>query len=460
MEKQVNERDIAFGILIEMEKDERKKQLGVKGALERLDYLDARSKAFIKYLSDGVIERMLTLDYIIDQYSKTPVEKMDSPIKCIIRMGTFQIMYMDNVPDSAAVNESVKLAIMHGFKGLKGFVNGVLRNIARNKEDIKWPNPGNTTETRAYYLSIKYSQPQWLAEMWIEQCGVEKTLHAFKFFLETRPVTIRFSKRLGGEEVRDLIAKMKTANEGRIKLIPSGILPYALNMYHTDNLRYIPGFDEGAWMVQDISSMLVGEIADIKKNQTILDVCAAPGGKSIHAADMMRGTGKVISRDISENKCMIIKENARRMKVDNMEVRQGDASRHEERLENIADVLYCDLPCSGLGVIGRKPDIKLNMDPLSILSLQKKQREILENVWNYVKPGGTLIYSTCTMSKAENEDNVKWILEKLPFEAVDITERLPEKMKECPTAEKGYIQLAPGEYDTDGFFIAKFRRKE
>ena len=458
MAMQINERDIAFGILMDMEKKGVREFAGVKHALDRMDYLDTKSKAFIKYLAEGTIERTITLDYIINLYAKTGTAKMNPNIRCIIRMGTFQIMYMDSVPDSAAVNESVKLAINHGLKNLKGFVNGVLRNIARNKDNIDWPDPGVTRSTKSAYLAIRYSQPQWLADKWSSDYGLDKTLTAFKFFLEPRPVTIRFSKRYKAEDIKSLVAKMKTANDGRIVLKASPVLPYALNMYHTDNIMYIPGFSEGAWIVQDVSSMLVGEVANVKPGNTVIDVCAAPGGKSLHAADNMNGTGKVIACDISENKCMLIQENVRRMQLDNVEVRQNDASKHREEFENAADVLLCDLPCTGLGVIGRKPDIKMNTEPAAIRALQEKQREILSCVWDYVKVGGTLVYSTCTMTKEENDDNVAWFLENYPFEAVDITDRLPEMMREKETVKNGYIQLAPGEYGTDGFFIAKFRR--
>ena len=213
-------------------------------------------------------------------------------------------------------------------------------------------------------------------------------------------------------------------------------------------------------MVQDISSMLVTEVAGIRRGDTVIDVCAAPGGKSLHAADVLKETGKVISRDISENKCILIRENVTRMGLHNVIVEDRDAEKHDAALEDKADVLYCDLPCSGLGIIARKPDIKMNTDLKAVTNLQAKQRSILNSVWNYVKPGGTLIYSTCTMTKQENEENYKWILQNLPFEAVSIEDRLPGKLKEIQTAGAGYIQIIPGEYGTDGFFIAKFRRKE
>ncbi|MCR5341977.1 16S rRNA (cytosine(967)-C(5))-methyltransferase RsmB [Butyrivibrio sp. XPD2002] len=460
MAGEINERRVALDILTEMGKSESHQKAVIKLALNKYDYLEAKQKSFIKCLAEGTIERQITLDYVISQFSKTPIKKMAKPILYILRMGVYQILYMDSVPDSAAVNEAVKLAQKLHFIGLKGFVNAVLRNVSRKKDEIVWPDPGESTESRVSYLSVKYSEPEWLAAMFMEEFGFKQTAEIFKFFLEPRPVTVRFSSRFSAEQLRSILAKMKSANNGNIVMKPSPLLHYAMDLYHTDNIKYIPGFEEGAFMVQDISSMLVTEVAELHKGDTVIDVCAAPGGKSLHAADVLSNTGKVISRDISENKCILIRDNITRMGYTNVTVQEYDAERHDASLENRADVLYCDLPCSGLGVIGRKPDIKMNTDMNAIMNLQQKQRNILNSVWNYVKPGGTLIYSTCTLSIQENEDNFRWILDNLPFEAVSIVDRLPGKMKEMPTAGAGYIRIIPGEFGTDGFFIAKFKRKE
>lgn len=460
MSQKINERKIALDIIIEMEDIENRQFSTIKRTLDRYDYLDNHTKSFIKYLAGGTVERKITLDYVISQFSKTPINKMAQPILCILRMGVYQILFMNSVPDSAAVNESVKLAVKYRFMGLKGFVNGVLRNVARKKNSILWPEPGITIESRAYHLSVVYSEPQWLAERWVRCYGFEKTKDIFNFFLQTRPVTIRFSRRLETEDLKNLLARMKKANDGKIVMKVNDLLPYAMDLSHTDNVRYLPGFEEGAFFVQDLSSMLVSELAGIKVGNTVVDVCSAPGGKTLHASDKLKGTGVVIARDISENKCMVIRDNVKRMQVKNVRTEVFDAEKHDPDMEEKADVLYCDLPCSGLGIIGRKPDIKLNSDEENILGLQKKQRSILSAVWNYVKPGGIIMYSTCTVATEENEDNVKWILDNFPFEPVSLIEKLPEKMKNIQTAEKGYIQILPGEYGTDGFFIAKFRRKQ
>jgi 16S rRNA (cytosine967-C5)-methyltransferase len=247
------------------------------------------------------------------------------------------------------------------------------------------------------------------------------------------------------------------------------LLPYAYELTHTDNIQYLPGYEEGNWMVQDVSSMLVSEVAGLKKGDVVIDVCSAPGGKALHAAAKLAALEKnaepcdekphVYSRDLTGFKTRIIEENVDRMGLsDIVTVEVHDALEHDEAFENKADVLYCDLPCSGLGIIGRKADIKYGASQKSLKSLSCLQQKILENVWNYVKPGGIMMYSTCTINPYENEKMVDYICENLPFERVDITMSVPSALRNEESLSKGYLQLLPGVYDTDGFFLAKLRR--
>ena len=215
--------------------------------------------------------------------------------------------------------------------------------------------------------------------------------------------------------------------------------------------------------MQDISSALVGELAAPKKDSYVMDVCAAPGGKSLHIADKLQGTGCVEARDLTYQKVALIEENASRMGTVNVKAVQWDATEFDPASENKADLVIADLPCSGLGIIGRKPDIRYNVTKEQTRELAKLQREILSVVWRYVKPGGTMVFSTCTVDPAENEENVRWILSQLPFEPVDLTDRIGDALAETlleDTRKKGYVQLLPGFYPGDGFFISVFRRKE
>jgi 16S rRNA (cytosine967-C5)-methyltransferase len=318
--------------------------------------------------------------------------------------------------------------------------------------------------------------PEWICRRWTDEYGYEKTKNMLEFFLEPRPTVIRLNmtKFQGEGAIGDYIKELEASG---VKVRKNAILPYALELEKTDNLRFLPGFDEGLFFVQDVSSMLVTEIADPKPGQTLIDVCASPGGKSLHAAERIEN-GTVLSRDVSERKCDLIRENAERMGLPNVRVELHDARVHDKELENRADVLYMDLPCSGLGIIGRKNDIKYNVTKKSLSELSKLQWEIIKTAWDYVKPGGILMYSTCTVNRAENEDMVARICKELPFETVDFSKELPGALKACDNdpdlkaqdghaakcrdleaqAGKGFIQLLPGEYGTDGFFIAKLRR--
>ena len=467
----VNIREIVLNILMEYDKDGGRKTTLLKDALEKYDYLETRDKAFIKRVVEGCLERNIQIDYVIDSFSKTEVKKMQPLIRSLIRMGTYQIMFMDSIPDSAACNEAVKLAQKHKFAGLKGFVNGVLRNITRNKENISYPD--KTENGGAEYLSVLYSVPVWLCKMWLTEYGFERTEGMLKFFLEPRPTAIRCTvdHRDGVSGPSDMEIATENANKLKKELEDAGvvvkenpILPYALELEKTDNIKYLPGYAEGRFAVQDVSSMLVTEIAGILKGHTVIDVCAAPGGKSMHAAQKVGADGKVFSRDVSVSKKELIAENAARLGLDNITIEVVDAKIHDDNMKRNADYLYLDVPCSGLGIIGRKSDIKQNIKKDKLTELTKLQWDIVKSCWDYVKVGGTLMYSTCTINKAENEQMITKICNELPFEPVYITDVLPKYILENDkynikdTAKKGYIQLLPGEFGTDGFFIAKLKR--
>lgn len=454
----VNTREILLSVLMEYDKGDNRKMSLLKDTLNKYDYLETRDKAFIKRVTDGCLERNIQIDYILDSFSKTPVKKMQPLIRSLMRMSVYQIMFMDSVPDSAACNEAVKLAAKHKFTGLKGFVNGVLRNISRNKEKIEYPSKEQNNGVD--YLSVVYSVPVWLCKMWLKEYGFEKTEDMLKFFLTARPTTIRVTKGL--PESCEMDELVKRLEDSGVVVKKNSLLPYALELEKTDNIAFLPGFDKGQYAVQDVSSMLVTEIADPKAGQTVVDVCAAPGGKTLHAAERVGAEGKIISRDLSERKCDLIRDNAERLGLTNIVLQVHDARIHDEALNEQSDILYLDVPCSGLGILGRKNDIKFNVKPSGLEDLTHLQWEIVKASWDYVKKGGYLIYSTCTVNRAENEDMVRRICEELPFEPVDITDKLPKKIQDSLDKNKGtgYIQLIPGEYGTDGFFIAKLRRTE
>ena len=425
----VGTRELALMILLEIERGE-KSHIVLRQVLEKYQYLSKQDRAFLTRLAEGTTERRIELDYIINQFSKVKTEKMKPVIRNILRCAVYQIKYMDQVPDSAACNEAVNLAIRKGFKNLRGFVNGVLRNIARNIDKIAYPE--NTEE----FLSIKYSMPQWIIRMWVRDYGEEKTKYILEGFYKERATTIRIN---GNATTKEELIRELTGEGIQVKEHP--LLASALLISGYDYLAAIPAFREGKFQVQDAASIMVAEQAGIKEGDYILDVCAAPGGKALHAAQILNGTGMVEARDLTEMKVELIRENISRMGFENIRAVQQDATCFDADSEEKADVLIADLPCSGLGVLAKKTDLKYKMNPETETEVAALQREILDAVCRYVKPEGTLMYSTCTISRTENEENAGWFAEKHPEFDLEW--------------EK---QIFPSDI-TDGFYIAKFIRR-
>jgi len=442
-------RELILGILLEVTRQEEYSHIAIRNVLEKYQYLEKQERAFITRVAEGTLERQIELDYIINQFSKVKVNKMKPVIRNIIRMSVYQLKFMDSVPDSAVCNEAVKLAQKKGFHNLKGFVNGVLRNIARNLESIEYPQE-TQTET---YLSVKYSMPEWIVQEWLHVYGRDTTEQILAAFLEKQSLSIRVNlERITPEELQ------KRLEQQGITVIPAAYPPYALRIEGYNFLGAIPEFREGLFQVQDVSSMLVSEVASPKEGDICIDVCAAPGGKSLHLAEKLRGTGHVEARDLTEYKAELIRDNLERMGVKNMTVRVQDALVLDEPSLGKADIVIADLPCSGLGVLGKKTDLKYRMTKEQQQELADLQQQILTVVQNYVKPGGILVYSTCTINQLENEENVQWFLKSFDFEPVSMSDCLPDGLP-GDTTGKGYLQLLPGVHESDGFFIAKFRKK-
>lgn len=429
----VNDRELILEILLAVTRDGEYSHIALRNVLENYQYLDKSERAFITRVTEGTLERMIELDYIINQFSKTKVNKMKPVIRTIIRSAVYQLKYMDSVPDSAVCNEAVKLAGKRGFSGLKGFVNGVLRNISRNLDNVKYPDKSDTVK----WLSVIYSMPEWIITEWLKNYDREMVEKMLQAFLAERPTTIRCNlSQISREELAEELKK-----EG-VKVRLCDTVDSALFISGYDYLGALESFRTGHFQVQDISSMEVAEWADPKEEEYIIDVCAAPGGKSLHLADKLAGKGHVEARDLTPYKVDLIRDNIARMGIDNIEAVCQDATVYDEASEKKADILIADLPCSGLGVLGKKTDLKYKMNPDTQKELVHLQRKILSVVHRYIKSGGKLLYSTCTIHRAENQENAAWFAEQYPeFELV--RER----------------QFLPGVDDSDGFYIAEFVRK-
>lgn len=432
----MNEREIVLEALLQFYKGDEYAGKVLLDVLSKYSYLEKQERSFINRLFDGVIERQITLDFIINSFSTVKVNKQKPVIRTILRMAVYQIFYMDSVPDFAAINEAVKLAKKKKFNNLTGFVNGVLRNITKNADNIPFPEKHKDF---IKYLSVTYSCPEWLCQHYVKEAELigadaEKIVAA----------------ALNGQKLYGRVNLSKTTRDEVIDTLKKdGICAKkvkrddlyceaAIEIEAIDSFLYVDAFDNGLFVVQDLSSQQVVGGMNIGSGQLVVDVCASPGGKTLHALD--RGA-KVISRDVSENKIEKIRENVEKCGFSNVQIEVRDALTLDENLIGKADTVIADLPCSGLGVIGRKSDIKYRVTEEDLKTLSSLQKDILKTVSEYVKPGGTLVFSTCTIDRYENEENVRFIEENLPFEkAFEIK------------------KMVQGINDTDGFFISRFKR--
>ena len=473
-----NMRLLALEALLEIEKEGRQSHRVIRDVLDKYQYLPRQDRAFFTRLCQGTLEYRIQLDYILDSFSKVPTGKMKPVLREILRMAVYQMKYMDAVPDSAAVNEAVKLAQKKGFYQLKGFVNGVLRTASRQLGQLALPS----REDPIPYLSVAYSMPTWLVEQWLQQYGLETTEGICQAILKPSPLMVRVrplgaplgEASDGSGETRGTSPGLEETELGKaspgleetleslkgqgVSLRRAPYLDYAYELSGYDSLSELEAFVRGGIQVQDVSSMLAVEAAGIRPGDRVLDLCAAPGGKSLLAADKVGAEGQVEARDLTSYKIEQIEENRERCGLGNIHTRVADAREYDASRREWADVLLADLPCSGYGVIGRKPDIKYKASPAKQEELVELQREILTQAVTYVKPGGTLLYSTCTLNQEENLDNVQWLLSSFPFQLDSLVPYL------CPElqggrAPQGYLQLLPGIHACDGFFLARLVKK-
>lgn len=432
----LNVRELALSVLLSVERGEEYSHTALASLLEKYQYLPKQERSFLTRLAEGTLERQIELDYIIQLFSNVSITKMKPAIRCILRMGVYQLKYMDAVLPYAACSEAVKLAERKGFRNLKGFVNGVLRTVSRNLDALAYPDEN---EDPFLALSVRHSIPEWMLRQWERDYGNEKMRRIASALTQKGRTSIRVNlSRTTPEDLKRSLEKQGIRTEA---VVLEGIPAFNYAMYISgyDHLCAIPEFCEGAFFVQDVSSMLAAHLASPCPGDFVIDVCAAPGGKSLHAADLMRGKGTVEARDVTEYKVGLIRENSLRCGVTNLRAVRQDALVLEESSIEKADLVFADLPCSGLGTLRRKVDIRCHMTPEKEESLARLQREILSVVRRYVKPGGKLFYSTCTMNRMENEENTRWFLEHYPQFSLAM-ER----------------QIFPDEGEFDGFYMAEF----
>lgn len=415
--------------------------------------LEGRDRALATEIVYGVTRRRGTVDWAIAQVATRPLAQIDPYIRNILRAAVYQILYMERIPHSAAVDEAVNLARQYGHEGVAKFVNGVLRNFLRKLPTLPWPDPAQDP-TKA--LAIEHSHPEWLVQAWSSRFGREDAIKLMESSNRIPPLTIRVNT-LKGDRQQTAEA---LANEG-IKTEPTPHSPYGLIIHdltsasHLDKLKAMKA---GLFAVQDESSMLVAPVVNPQPGQTIIDVAAAPGGKTTHMAELMNNEGRIIAVDVHEHKIDLVEQNAKRLSIKIIEGLCLDAREIGKLMANRADAVLCDVPCSGLGTLARRPDARWRKTPKDVEELVPIQRAILESASLAVKPGGTLVYSTCTIEPRENQEMVAAFIQNNPdFTFDDIRPYLPPSLAQ--DAQDGWIQLLPHIHGTDGFFIARLRRK-
>lgn len=430
----------AVKLLLKMESSASYSNILLDSALSEQG-LSEREKAFAAALFYGVTERRLTLDYIIEQNSRIPFKKLEKEAVAVLRAGFYQLLYMPSVPESAAVNESVKLCRKLKSFGAEGFVNGMLRSFIRNGKQISFEGLDKVKT-----LSLKYSCPEWIAAKWLREYGEENAVKAMEASLGAPPLYARVnSTKITDDELVNLLKKEHVKAERNPRL--NG----CIRLEKAGEIEQLEAFKAGLFHVQDVSSQLCCLTLRPIVNETVIDICAAPGGKTFTMAELMGNNGRLLSLDLYDARVNLIAEGAKRLGLRIVEAKQNNAVKFSEELP-LADRVLCDVPCSGLGVIRRKPEIKYKTEE-EFEELPRLQRAILEVSSRYVKEGGTLVYSTCTLSRAENDEVAADFAEKHP-EFSPIVQTIPYDAAENSPTRTFFPEKDGG----DGFFTASFRR--
>lgn len=437
----MNSREVALNIINRVLIEGAYSNLVLSNELNECD-LNEKDRALVTELVYGTIRRKKTLDMIISNFIKD-ISLMDERVLNILRMAIYQMHFLDKVPEFAACNEAVELAKQISVQDSK-LVNGILRSYTKNPDDMD-------IKDKIDRLVYQYSYEPWFIRMIYKQYGEENGRKILSGLNATPKVTVRVNtSKADYDEVYERLEELGyDIEEGYA--CPEAIIIKGGSSIENNEL-----FKEGLITVQDESAMLVSPILDLKDGDIALDLCAAPGGKTTHIAELLNGTGKVYAFDLHENKLSLINDNLQRLGLNNAEVDVMDATKLEPKYIAYADKVLIDVPCSGLGIIRKKPEIKWNKSRKSLKELVPTQREIMENAWAYLKNGGTMIYSTCTLNIEENQENIEWFLNK--HKDAKVEKIFLGNMDNFIYNNDGSLTILPNEY-MDGFYIAKISKK-
>lgn len=420
-------------------------------ALARHLPADPRDRALATELAYGVIRRLRTLDFALNSVATRPVGRMQPPVRSILRLAAYQLLYLDRIPAHAAVHQAVAQARALGKGGVDRFVNAVLRGLQRNSR-IPWPDAGRDP---VRHLTVVHSHPEWMVRRWLDRLGFDET-SALCAANNRRPeLTLRVNRLRG--DVEGQAAALRAAGA---EVAPGRYLAGALRVRAQVAPDALPGYAEGAWTPQDEGSMLVAGVVDPQPGERILDACAAPGTKTTHLAELVADRGEVLALDADEARIDRIAGNARRLRLASIRWQHGDARQAASLVgPGWADRVLVDAPCTGLGTLARRPDLRWRKRPGDVDNLARLQREILEGVAPVVRPGGVLVYSTCTTEPEENQQVIRDFLEAHPeYRLEPVTPWVPQAL-EPAVEDEGWLQVWPHRHGIDGFFIARLRRE-
>lgn len=445
-----NPRAISLEILNRIEETDRHPDDLLSDSFKRYRHLTPLDRAFLTELTYGVLRWRERLDWIVRRFSKVPFEKIDFEISSILRLGLYQIFFLTRTPASAAVNESVELAKKIRGKGGGGFVNAILRTAIREKEEISYPD---MEKDPAFYISIVQSHPLWLIRRWVEELGVRETLRVCEANHRISGLTLRTNtlKMSRG----DLIEKLR---EKGLNPLPSSFSEEGVLLRDPPPTSELPFLKEGLYLIQDEASQLVTSILGPKPGERILDACAAPGGKTTHMAQRMENQGEIHALDLNREKLNRIEEGCRRLGIKIVKTAKGDATRPLAFFKGLEfDRILADVPCSGFGTLRKNPDLKWRRGEKDIGRLSQLQSSVLKNLSGYVKEGGILVYSTCTVFHEENEDVIEGFLAQHPaFQLDQMVEVLPEKCHFL--IRNGFFKTFPPRDEMDAFFVARLKK--
>lgn len=436
-------RELAFKVLCDIEDNNNYSNIAINKHFKHKD-INNQERGFATELIYGVVENKYYLDYIIDKLSKIKTQKLSTCVKILLRMGIYQLAFLDSISEYAAVNETVNLVKKYDNRSA-GFVNAILRNVIRNKEEVLKID----IDSKIMYLSTKYSYSPWMIKNWINKFGEEFTKDLLEANNERPSIYLRVNTlKINRDEL------INQLNDMGIKTSKVPMIEEAIKVENLKNIENNELFKQGLFTIQDISSMMVGKVMNPEENSMVLDVCSAPGGKTTHIATLMNNTGKIVARDIFDHKLQLIQNTVDRLGLENVEVESFDASELDKNSLDKFDYVLTDVPCSGLGIIRRKPEIKYKAKA-ELKELPLIQRQILDNASKYVKVNGILLYSTCTIQDNENIDVINaFLADNENFELVPID----EVNVDLDNEDKGYLKIYPNIHGMDGFFIAKLKR--